>query len=422
MTIPLQNRHAAPDADGLPASQAAAQARTGERIQSVLRLLIVVLVALQLLLFPPRRHEFLCGALVVCYAVWAVLLLWYIWHRGSPSRWTWRLLLLDLAILGALLAVSGGFEAPVGVHPPVGDAFFLIPVLAAFQLDPKVTALMTGASALAYSTAAALGRWSVPYWWPTVVHVLNLLLLGCICTLLSRVQRDRSRSVGTLMTQSRDLLGQAMDAEERERRNLAETLHNETLQNILAARHDLAEARESHREEAFTRADRTLAETVRQMRSILTELHPVVLEYLGLAQAVRRLVENIGERDGIRMHGEYGDIPRFAAEGIAFSATRELLNNIVQHSGARECRIDLRVRDGRLHLRIDDDGRGMQPGVLEASVRRGHIGLAALRVRVETAGGSFTVQPRHPTGTTALVQLPLGPDSTEHDPVRRQAL
>ncbi|WP_395293760.1 sensor histidine kinase [Kitasatospora hibisci] len=410
MTTSLQKRHATPDADGLPASQAAAQARTGERIQSVLRLLIVVLVALQLALFPPRRHEFLCGALVVCFAVWAVLLLWRTWRREGLSRWTWRFLLLDLMILGSLLAVSGGFEAPVGVHPPVGDAFFLIPVLAAFQLDPRVTALMTGASALAYSMAAVLGRWSVPGFWPTMVHVLNLLLLGCICTLLSRVQRDRSRSVGTLMAQSRDLLGQAMDAEERERRNLAETLHNETLQNILAARHDLQEARTSSNEEALQRADLVLAETARQMRSVVTELHPVVLEHLGLAQAVHRLVANAEERGDIRMHAEYGDVPRFAAEGIAFTAARELLNNVVQHAAAHECRLDLRVRDGRLHLRIDDDGRGMQPGVLETSIRRGHIGLAALRVRIETAGGSFTLQPRHPAGTTALVQLPLGSD------------
>ncbi|MEN3586385.1 ATP-binding protein [Streptomyces sp. ZYX-F-203] len=401
-------------AGGYLESQSEAQALVGERVQSILRLVIVVLVAVQLILFPPRRNEHVCGVVLVVYALWAGIVLWRIWrpdHR--PTEATWRLLLIDLLSLGSLLAISGGFETPDVTHPPVGDAFFLIPVLAAFQLRPGVTAVMTAASAAVFVPAVVLEFGSPDSWWPIVVYVVHLVLLGFICTLLSRVQRDRARSVGRLMANGRELLGQAMDAAERERRSLAEYLHNESLQNVLAARHEIEEARTTGTTEPLERAEETLAEASRQMRSVLTELHPVILEHLGLEGAVRRLVQNTEQRADLRIQARFGTIPRFEAERVAFNAAHELLNNVAQHADAHSCLVDLRVRNGRLLLRVEDDGRGIRPDALESSIRRGHIGLASLRVRIEAAGGTIKLLSRRPRGTTVLVELPLDEEAPD---------
>ncbi|MDI9884684.1 ATP-binding protein [Streptomyces sp. HNM0645] len=378
------------------------------RSQSLVRLLIVALLVVQLVLFPPLENEGACRALVAGYALWAAFLTWAAWIGSRPMPQPWRLLLFDLVVLGAMLALAGGFATPPGIRPLVDDAFFLIPVLAAFQTSPRVTAAMTGASALAYLLAAQ-GAGTGAGWGRTALLVLSLLLLGAVCTALTRVQRNRVRSVGVLLERSRELLGQAMDAEERERRNLAEALHDEALQDVLAARQDLDEARGPDHREALDRADRALKEAARGMRSVVGELHPAVLEHRGLAEAVQSLAEAAAQRGGFDVRVHRTPVPPSPFESIAFAAARELLHNVVKHAEATEVEVRLEAREGLLSLVVADDGRGLPQRAPDESVRSGHIGLASLRVRVETVGGRFRLEPRDPSGTAATVEIPLEP-------------
>ncbi|MCZ7456295.1 sensor histidine kinase [Streptomyces sp. WMMC940] len=386
----------------------AAQDLDAARSQSLVRLLIVALLVVQLVLFPPLENEGACRALVAGYALWAVVLTWAAWGGSRPLPQPWRLLLFDLLVLGAMLAMAGGFATPPGIRPLVDDAFFLIPVLAAFQTSPWVTAAMTGASALAYLLAVQ-GVGTGAGWGRTALLVLSLLLLGAVCTALTRVQRDRVSSVGVLLERSRELLGQAMNAEERERRNLAEALHDEALQDVLAARQDLDEARGADRREALERADRALGEAARRMRSVVRELHPAVLEHLGLSEAVQSLAESAAQRGGFDVRVHRTPVPPSPFESIAFAAARELLVNVVKHAEAREVEVRLEAREGFLRLLVADDGRGLPPRAPDESVRSGHIGLASLRVRVETVGGRFRLEPRDPSGTAVVVEIPLEP-------------
>lgn len=385
------------------------QSRRSLRMQVLARLLIVVLLLVQLLWFPPHEHKAACGALVAGYTLWSLLLVEMAWSDRQRTRWTWHFLWLDLLVVASLLVVSQGFAAPAGARPPADDAFFLVPVLAAFQLRPRVTSVMTCATALAYLLALALSRGDLG-WASVALHVLSLLLLGAVCTSLTWVQSDRVRTVEKLMAQSHALLGQAMDAQERERRSLAEALHDEALQNVLAARHDVDEGRSPpYRQEALGRADLALAEAAQQMRSIVGELHPAVLKELGLVQAVQALVGSARGRGKFDVRAEYAPVPRFRLENLAFDAARELLGNIVKHAEARHVRIRLHAADGRVSMLLEDDGVGLPPGATTDSVRRGHIGLASLRVRIESAGGRLLLEPRLPSGTSALVELPLVP-------------
>ncbi|MEV0965882.1 ATP-binding protein [Streptomyces sp. NPDC049910] len=386
--------------------------RNAARTQMLVRLLIVVLLVLQLLLFPPRENAAVCGVLVSGYALWALSLVYAAWRGSGGLPRTWQLL-LDLVVLGALLTLSGGFATPPGIRPLVDDAFFLVPVLAAFQPSARVTAAMTAAAGAAYLAAAGL-QGSGYGWGRSVLLVLGLLLLGAVCTALTWVQQDRVRTVGALLERSHDLLGQAIGAEERERGKLAEALHDDALQDVLAARQDLDEARGSGRGEALERADRALEEAARRMRSIVGELHPAVLRRLGLAEVVRGLAESAAQRGGFGVTVVCSPVPPFANESVVFAAARELLANVVKHAAAHEVRVGLEAGEGRLRLVVADDGRGLPPQAESESLRGGHIGLASLRVRVETAGGRLRLDPRGPGGTTAVVELPLEP------PPRRQ--
>src|SRR5262249_57613351 len=85
----------------------------------------------------------------------------------------------------------------------------------------------------------------------------------------------------------RRLTPESLTAGERERQALAEGLHDHAIQNLLSARLELEEVEDDLAHPALRRADAALAETIRDLREAVFELHPYVLEQAGLEAALR---------------------------------------------------------------------------------------------------------------------------------------
>ena len=118
--------------------------------------------------------------------------------------------------------------------------------------------------------------------------------------------------------------------ESRERQRLSERLHDGALQYVLAARHDLEDARELSDPEAFDRLDRALTESSTLLRSTVAELHPAVLAQAGLAQALRDLAINAASTGGFSAALDtdgWSDELRTSADGLLYASARELLAN-----------------------------------------------------------------------------------------------
>jgi two-component system NarL family sensor kinase len=236
-----------------------------------------------------------------------------------------------------------------------------------------------------------------------------LAAMGIGCVGLSRVQRSRVRTIGGLAQVRTQLLGDLMAIESRERRMLAEHLHDGALQYVLAARLDLADARDRHDERAFGRLEVALTESGRLLRSTVTELHPAVLKDAGLAKALGALARSAAERAGCALELDVSGWSEVgtSADELLYSTARELLANVVKHARATNVRVILRQDQARATLTVEDDGTGIATGAAEGSAATGHIGLASHRVRVEAAGGALSLRPRSPRGTIAVVTLPL---------------
>jgi len=86
-----------------------------------------------------------------------------------------------------------------------------------------------------------------------------------------------------------------------------------------------------------------------------------------------------------------------------YRIVQEALTNVSRHAGAREAWVRLGQRQGRLHLEIEDRGRGLPAG---ASTERG-VGLVSMRERAELMGGTISIGPAAPTGTLVSVEVPL---------------
>ncbi|MGE5648415.1 MAG: sensor histidine kinase [Acidobacteriota bacterium] len=213
--------------------------------------------------------------------------------------------------------------------------------------------------------------------------------------------------------QLRDLALRMLDAEERERRRIRRELHDETAQLLpylrlqlemieraapdapLAVRRGLAEARE------------LIGRTVAEIRRVLADLSPAVLEQLGLVAAVRQLLNEMRRRHGVEVRldtARLGRVPK-KTEIVAYRIVQECCNNVVRHSSASHLNVSFTTADGKLKMRIVDDGVGFR--VEEALSQAGSFGLAGMRERVALAGGRFDLASRPGHGTRVSVEIPI---------------
>ena len=188
---------------------------------------------------------------------------------------------------------------------------------------------------------------------PWIILTGGLLLAALVGRLgISGAQRAAERS---------RLLADALGAEERERRALAEALHDHALQNLLSARLELEEAAETLAHPALDRADAAVADTIRQLREAVFELHPYVLEEAGLTAALRAVAQEAAARARLAVRLDLRYEHRHPRDPLLFSVGRELLNNVVRHANASQVSVSLVERNNELELTVEDDGCGFPP-------------------------------------------------------------
>ncbi len=309
----------------------------------------------------------------------------------------------DLAAIVALTYASGGPFSETAM------AFFALPILAATRLRPRVTA---GWTVLAIAGYAAL---SVAH--PTagedqasahlISQVAYLAWIGAAATLVSHVLHQRNLAIAELAEQRGQLAAHALTAEQRERRRLAEILHDESLPTLSLARQELVDYRQTGRDASFERARATIEETMAQLRGEIFDLHPYVLDYAGLPAALRALADRCAERMGAEITVAVDPAATGHHDELIVVLARELLANAAKHSQASHVAVTVAADVERIELEVRDDGAGFAPGRPTAALLDGHIGLASTEQRVRSAGGELVISsvPRH--GTTVRATLPL---------------
>lgn len=387
-----------------------AHAYRGVRVQLVLRALLVVFMALTLAFVPPDHGLPACWAILAGYAAFeAAVTVWTARGGPGPVRWMWLALLVDAAALSAVTLVAGVGSAQSWTADVLINGFFVIPLLAATQLRPMVCLAVTAPTTVAYFVVSVATKDANGEPWSSILlRTLVLAGLSAAAVALSAVQRSRVRTIAGLVGQRADLLREMVGIETRERADLAEQLHDGALQYLLAARQDLDDARQAGDPASFDRVEQALVESARLLRSTVTELHPAVLDQAGLARALHSLADGFAERGRLAIAVDVDGWPDQPTpdDAILYSAARELLANVVKHSGARTATLGLHRReDGTAELVVSDDGCGIADGQLERQLADGHIGLASHRARITAAGGQLTVASRDAGGTSVTVRL-----------------
>lgn len=385
----------------VPASFGEATAES-ERVVAWLRLPAIALIALGQGLEHPNPEETGFLVTLALFSAWSAGVLTWVHLRPVGPRFALLTTSVDIVAISVLAILSGGAFSHARL------AFFVVPVAVAFRLRPALTAAAVVVTTAAYVIQAALHP-AVRQ--PEAIRFIVtqagfLAWVGVACVFLSLLLARRTELVERLADERSRLLADALEAEQRERKTLAEALHDHAIQNLLSVRHELEEAEEAQPHPALERADAALLDTVRQLRDAVFDLHPYVLEQAGLEAALRSLAQQAAMRGHLRLNLELDCEGRHAQEQLLFSAARELLSNVVRHAEATELTLRLQEWNGAIELIVEDDGRGFTPEQVSERLANGHIGLAAQRVRVESAGGSLDVLSEPGVGTRVAIRVP----------------
>jgi PAS domain S-box-containing protein len=217
---------------------------------------------------------------------------------------------------------------------------------------------------------------------------------------------DRAEELRAANTELRGLSKRLVEAQETERRRVAETLHDDIGQVLTGLNLVLKRARRKSSLQEITEAELLVADLLARVRNLSTKLRPHVLDNLGLAVALRWHVKNFIEQTKIRvalqLRGITRDVPADAATTV-YRIVQEALTNVARHSGAKRAGVVVSKDKGVLEIEVRDNGRGFDP----ENVPRESSGVATLRERVRASGGEFLVSSSRKSGTTLRATLPL---------------
>lgn len=154
----------------------------------------------------------------------------------------------------------------------------------------------------------------------------------------------------------------------------------------------------------------TLRDAVERLRHLLFELRPPTLDRDGLVAALRQYLDQPwgGPTPETELEDRLGAEPPPEVRATLFRIAQEAITNVRKHAGVTRLRIVLETEGGGVRLRVEDDGRGLDPIDLSEPAP-GHLGVAAMVERAELAGGWCRIEGEPGRGTTVECWLPLDP-------------
>jgi two-component system NarL family sensor kinase len=273
-------------------------------------------------------------------------------------------------------------------------------------------ALLTGlgaATALVYSREQG-GGWAV-------AAILIPLLFARISILGARNQQelsDRLRKQQQALLRSTESL---FEAREMERKRIAATIHDSSLQFLAGASYACGNAGDALKRGDAESATRLL-ETARgavdtataSIRSSVVDLRRSSVEEGGLRDTIRKFSEEMSVLWGseVRIEGDLEHEPPLPVSLAAFQILQESVINSLKHSGTRSVLVRLSESDGMVHLVVQDEGKGFDTANFGGDE---HMGLELMKERVHTLGGRLELDSVPGEGTRLEAVLPAAAEA-----------
>lgn len=231
--------------------------------------------------------------------------------------------------------------------------------------------------------------------------------------LLKSEVANRTEALDRTKDELRRLAASLLTAQEEERARIARELHDDISQRLARLELLIAGIRDDIGPEAsvikgdLAHLSDEIGELSKDVRNLSHGLHPSMLDELGLAVAVRALVESFASSwphsVTFEMHDVPEDIPAEASYAL-YRIAQEALRNVQKHAPGATVKVALSAASRELHLTIADSGPGFDQG--GRPTERG-LGLLSMHERALLAGGRLAIDSRPGSGTRIDVRVPL---------------
>ncbi len=220
-------------------------------------------------------------------------------------------------------------------------------------------------------------------------------------------------------------------AEQRERRQLAQVLHDHLQQLLVAAKFSLGAMKGRRNQKTalkreIEQLETLLNEAIDTSRSLTCDLSPPILYQSGLADALEWLATEMKRKHGLQVETNLDSGAEIASEAIrilVFTAVRELLFNVVKHANVDRASLTLHRENGTVRIIVADRGVGFDPNQIKARGGPSEgFGLFSIEERVGLIGGKLLIESQPGEGSTFTLTAPGGseePESSEDGHARR---
>jgi signal transduction histidine kinase len=209
--------------------------------------------------------------------------------------------------------------------------------------------------------------------------------------------------------------GQLIEGQEKERRRLARELHDDICQRLAMLSLKIEKVTRCWGNGRMPVGDQL--EQIWQQCSALTgdvqalshELHPSILDNLGLATAVKSFCREVSEQSGVAVEFVGKNIPNSLPPEVALSLFRvvqEAVHNAIKYSGEKHFEVRLQRESEYLELEVSDQGVGFDA---KSAKNGGGLGLVSMSERIHQVNGTFNIDSQPNAGTRIRARVPLAP-------------
>lgn len=249
------------------------------------------------------------------------------------------------------------------------------------------------------------------------LEVISMLLPGSKVGISVAAIRDITERKGNeeklikYQQQLRKLVSELVFTEERERRKMAEYLHDNIGQTLAYCKIKLFSMKRKNKtnlqDTTLVEVHQIIDEVITNTRSLTYDLSSPVLYELGLFSAVESLAEQTGKRHDLKVSviNNNSNLKFNIAESIIiYQSVRELLSNTVKHAHAHKIKIDITVGDKNLEIHYYDDGIGFDPDKI---IGKGGFGLFNIKEKLKDIGAELRVNSNQLNGVNIIISVPL---------------
>lgn len=257
--------------------------------------------------------------------------------------------------------------------------------------------------------------------WRTQTRVTGAVSAIAVLALFLPIRNGLQRFVDSRIygvDPNHEWMVQAAIAQERDR--LSRELHDSVTQSLYGLtllaeswRRLARDGKVESVEEPLVEISEVAQQALKEMRLLIHELRPPLLEKEGLVGVLRQRLAAVEKRAGVKVNltvEEVTELPITMEEALYYIAT-EALNNAIKHAAAASVTVSLRSKDRWIELEVTDDGQGFDTGSGDA---RGGMGLANMHERAEELGGTLSIHTVPGEGTKTAVRMPIQTGPRRH--------